>query len=64
MPPYCLRRSPLLQGFLAVATPSITRITGGPHTRSCPVTAIGSRVQIEARSPPQVVHMGPRTSPI
>ncbi|MQL81761.1 hypothetical protein Taro_014222 [Colocasia esculenta] len=37
----------------SVATPSITRITGGAHTRSHPVTAIGSRVQLDARSPPQ-----------
>ncbi|MQM14183.1 hypothetical protein Taro_047112, partial [Colocasia esculenta] len=36
-----------------VATPSITRIGGGAHTRSRPVTAIGSRVQLDARSPPQ-----------
>ncbi|MQL79087.1 hypothetical protein Taro_011524 [Colocasia esculenta] len=36
-----------------VATRSITRIAGGAHTRSCPVTAIGSRVQLDARSPPQ-----------
>ncbi|MQM07849.1 hypothetical protein Taro_040690, partial [Colocasia esculenta] len=35
-----------------VATPSITRIAGGAHTRSRPVTAIGSRVQLDARSPP------------
>ncbi|MQM23209.1 hypothetical protein Taro_056272, partial [Colocasia esculenta] len=47
-----------------LATPSITRITGGPHTRSRPFTAIGSRVQLDARSPPQVVDMGARTSPI
>ncbi|MQM23755.1 hypothetical protein Taro_056822 [Colocasia esculenta] len=37
-----------------VVTPSITRIAGGSHTRSLPVTAIGSRVQLDARSPPQV----------
>ncbi|MQM23624.1 hypothetical protein Taro_056691 [Colocasia esculenta] len=36
-----------------VATPSITRIAGGAHTRSRPVTAIGSRVQLDARFPPQ-----------
>ncbi|MQM21896.1 hypothetical protein Taro_054943 [Colocasia esculenta] len=36
-----------------VATPSITRIAGGAHTRSRPVTAIGSRVPLDARSPPQ-----------
>ncbi|MQL95071.1 hypothetical protein Taro_027751 [Colocasia esculenta] len=36
-----------------LATPSITRIAGGAHTRSRPVTAIGSRVQLDARSPPQ-----------
>ncbi|MQM22516.1 hypothetical protein Taro_055569 [Colocasia esculenta] len=48
------RRSPLFQGFLAVATPSIMRIAGGAHTRSRPVTAIGSRVQLDARSPPQI----------
>ncbi|MQM22237.1 hypothetical protein Taro_055287 [Colocasia esculenta] len=47
-----------------VATPSITRFAGGAHTRSRPVTAIGSRVQLDARSPPQVVDMGARTSPI
>ncbi|MQL82981.1 hypothetical protein Taro_015478 [Colocasia esculenta] len=47
-----------------VATPSITRIAGGAHTRSRPVAAIGSRVQLDARSPPQVVDMGARTSPI
>ncbi|MQL78202.1 hypothetical protein Taro_010643 [Colocasia esculenta] len=29
------------------------RIAGGAHTRSRPVTAIGSRVQLDARSPPQ-----------
>ncbi|MQL89659.1 hypothetical protein Taro_022241 [Colocasia esculenta] len=46
------------------ATPSITRIAGGAHTRSRPVTAIGSRVQLDARSAPQVVDMGARTSPI
>ncbi|MQL83524.1 hypothetical protein Taro_016015, partial [Colocasia esculenta] len=48
------RRSPLSQGFLAVATPSITRITGGAHTRSHPVTTIGSLVQLDARSPPRL----------
>ncbi|MQM01395.1 hypothetical protein Taro_034160 [Colocasia esculenta] len=47
-----------------VATPSITRIAGGAHTRSRPVTAIGSHVQLDARSPPKVVDMGARTSPI
>ncbi|MQL78758.1 hypothetical protein Taro_011201 [Colocasia esculenta] len=47
-----------------VATPSITRIAVGAHTRSHPVIAIGSRVQLDARSPPQVVDMGARTSPI
>ncbi|MQM23890.1 hypothetical protein Taro_056960 [Colocasia esculenta] len=36
----------------SVATPSITRIAGGVHTRSSPVTAIKSRVQLDARSPP------------
>ncbi|MQL78321.1 hypothetical protein Taro_010761 [Colocasia esculenta] len=36
-----------------VATPSITRITGGAHIRSRPFTVIGSRVQLVARSPPQ-----------
>ncbi|MQL75854.1 hypothetical protein Taro_008242 [Colocasia esculenta] len=39
-----------------VATPSITRIAGGAHTRSRPVTAIGSRLQLDARSPPQNRH--------
>ncbi|MQM15660.1 hypothetical protein Taro_048608 [Colocasia esculenta] len=29
------------------------RIAGGAHTRSRPITAIGSRVQLDARSPPQ-----------
>ncbi|MQL77316.1 hypothetical protein Taro_009729, partial [Colocasia esculenta] len=58
------RRSPLFQGFLAVATPSITRIAGGAHMRSRPVTAIGSRVQLDVRSHPQVMDMGARTSPI
>ncbi|MQM22640.1 hypothetical protein Taro_055694 [Colocasia esculenta] len=38
-----------------VATPSITRIAGGAHTRSRPATAIGSRVQLDVRSPPQSV---------
>ncbi|MQM02245.1 hypothetical protein Taro_035015 [Colocasia esculenta] len=47
-----------------VATPSIVRITGGSHTRSRPVTAIGCHVQLDSRSPPQVVDMGARTSPI
>ncbi|MQM22482.1 hypothetical protein Taro_055534 [Colocasia esculenta] len=47
-----------------VATPSITRIAGGAHTRSCPVTAIESRVQLDPRSPPHVVDLGARTSPI
>ncbi|MQL82989.1 hypothetical protein Taro_015467, partial [Colocasia esculenta] len=37
----------------STATPSITRIAGGAHMRSRPVTAIGSRVQLDARSPPQ-----------
>ncbi|MQM15175.1 hypothetical protein Taro_048113, partial [Colocasia esculenta] len=41
---------PLLE---RVATPSITRIAGGAHTRSHPVTVIESRVQLDARSPPQ-----------
>ncbi|MQM23595.1 hypothetical protein Taro_056662 [Colocasia esculenta] len=36
-----------------VATPSITRIAGGAHTQSRPVTAIGSHVQLDTRSPPQ-----------
>ncbi|MQM22979.1 hypothetical protein Taro_056039 [Colocasia esculenta] len=36
-----------------VATPSISRIAGGAHKRSRPVTVIGSRVQLDARSPPQ-----------
>ncbi|MQM23621.1 hypothetical protein Taro_056688 [Colocasia esculenta] len=40
------------------------RIAGGPHTRSRPVTAIGSHVQLDTRSPPHVVDMGARTSPI
>ncbi|MQM23459.1 hypothetical protein Taro_056523 [Colocasia esculenta] len=40
------------------------RIAGGAHMRSRPVTAIRSRVQLDARSPPQVVDMGARTSPI
>ncbi|MQM21521.1 hypothetical protein Taro_054563 [Colocasia esculenta] len=48
----------------SVATPSITRIAGGAHMWSRPVTAIGSRVQLDARSVPQVVDMGARTSPI
>ncbi|MQM22081.1 hypothetical protein Taro_055129 [Colocasia esculenta] len=48
----------------SVATPSITRIAGGAHMRSRPVTAIGSRVQLDAISPPEVVDMGARTSPI
>ncbi|MQM05343.1 hypothetical protein Taro_038155 [Colocasia esculenta] len=39
--------------FRSVATPSISRITVGAHTRSRPVTVIGSRVQLDARSPPQ-----------
>ncbi|MQM12101.1 hypothetical protein Taro_045012 [Colocasia esculenta] len=47
-----------------VATPSIVRITGGAHTVSRPVTVIGCRVQLDSRSPPQVVDMGARTSPI
>ncbi|MQM21847.1 hypothetical protein Taro_054892 [Colocasia esculenta] len=47
------RRSHLFQGFLAVATPSISRTAGGAHTRSRPVTAIGSHVRLDARSPPQ-----------
>ncbi|MQL72889.1 hypothetical protein Taro_005261 [Colocasia esculenta] len=34
-------------------TPSITRIAGGAHTRSRPITVIGSRVQLDVRSPPQ-----------
>ncbi|MQL77043.1 hypothetical protein Taro_009450 [Colocasia esculenta] len=38
-----------------VATPSITRIAGGAHTRSRPVTAIVSRVQLDARTPPQFI---------
>ncbi|MQL73669.1 hypothetical protein Taro_006033 [Colocasia esculenta] len=29
------------------------RFAGGAHTQSRPVTAIGSRVQLDARSPPQ-----------
>ncbi|MQL82667.1 hypothetical protein Taro_015150, partial [Colocasia esculenta] len=37
----------------ALATPSITRIAGGAHTRSRLVTAIGIHVQLNARSPPQ-----------
>ncbi|MQM23712.1 hypothetical protein Taro_056778 [Colocasia esculenta] len=36
-----------------LATPSITQIIGGAQTRSRTVTAIGSRVQLDARSPPQ-----------
>ncbi|MQL82526.1 hypothetical protein Taro_014994 [Colocasia esculenta] len=47
-----------------VATPSITRIVGEAHTRTRPVTAIRNRIQLVARSPPQVVDMGARTSPI
>ncbi|MQL82995.1 hypothetical protein Taro_015475 [Colocasia esculenta] len=47
-----------------VATPSVTRIAGEAQSRSRPVAAIGSRVQLDARSPPQVVDMGARTSPI
>ncbi|MQM23118.1 hypothetical protein Taro_056180 [Colocasia esculenta] len=39
-----------------VATPSIMRMAGRTHTRSRPVTAIGSRVQLNARSPPQRLH--------
>ncbi|MQL87275.1 hypothetical protein Taro_019821, partial [Colocasia esculenta] len=39
----------------SVATPSITRISGGAHKQSRPVTLIGSRVQLDARSAPQVV---------
>ncbi|MQL78233.1 hypothetical protein Taro_010623 [Colocasia esculenta] len=36
-----------------VATPSIMRIAGGAHTQSRLVTAIGGRVQLDMRSPPQ-----------
>ncbi|MQM22571.1 hypothetical protein Taro_055625 [Colocasia esculenta] len=49
---------------ISLGTPSITRIAGGGHTRTRPVTAIGSRVQLDARSHPQVMDMGARTSPI
>ncbi|MQM23035.1 hypothetical protein Taro_056096 [Colocasia esculenta] len=35
------------------------RITGGAHTQSRPVTAIGRRAQLDVRSPPQ-----PTISPI
>ncbi|MQL84491.1 hypothetical protein Taro_016997, partial [Colocasia esculenta] len=35
-----------------VVTPSITGIAGGAHTRSRPVTEIGSRVQLDSRSAP------------
>ncbi|MQM09345.1 hypothetical protein Taro_042217, partial [Colocasia esculenta] len=47
------RRSSLFQNFLIVVTPSITRIADGAHTRIRPVTAIGSRVQLFARSRPE-----------
>ncbi|MQM22574.1 hypothetical protein Taro_055628 [Colocasia esculenta] len=59
-------RSPNIADIVTptVATPSITRITGRAHTRSRLVTAIGSRVQLDARSPPHVVDMGARISPI
>ncbi|MQL82266.1 hypothetical protein Taro_014735 [Colocasia esculenta] len=36
------------------------RIAGGAHTQSRPVTAIGSRVQLAVRSPPQTISPIPR----
>ncbi|MQM22476.1 hypothetical protein Taro_055527 [Colocasia esculenta] len=50
--------------FRGQNSPRSVRIAAGRNTRSQPITVIRSRVQLSSRSPPEVVDLGARTSPI